>query len=105
MRKPIALAAAATALSAVAIATGTAAGAANAATAPAAATPGAIVHVDAAAPVCQNEIGNNHQAAQEDLQAHGFFNLRERDCAGGGRVLPFDRNWKVVRQSPRPARA
>jgi beta-lactam-binding protein with PASTA domain len=48
-----------------------------------------------------NEVGKNHQAAQDDLQAHGFFNLRERDCTGRGRLLLFDRNWKVVRQSPR----
>src|SRR4051812_14289853 len=49
-----------------------------------------------------NEIGRNHQVAQDDLQAHGFYNLRERDCTGRGRLLLFDRNWKVVRQSPRP---
>jgi hypothetical protein len=48
-----------------------------------------------------NEVGKNHQAAQDDLQAHGFYNLRERDCSGRGRLLLFDRNWKVVRQSPR----
>jgi hypothetical protein len=48
-----------------------------------------------------NEVGKNHQAAQDDLQAHGFFNLRERDCTGRGRLLLFDRNWRVVRQSPR----
>ena len=48
-----------------------------------------------------NEVGKNHQAAQDDLQAHGFFNLRERDCSGRGRLLLFDRNWRVVRQSPR----
>jgi hypothetical protein len=48
-----------------------------------------------------NEVGKNHQAAQDDLQAHGFFNLRERDCSGRDRLLLFDRNWRVVRQSPR----
>jgi beta-lactam-binding protein with PASTA domain len=48
-----------------------------------------------------NEVGRNHQAAQDDLQAHGFYNLREKDCSGRGRMLLFDRNWKVVRQSPR----
>jgi hypothetical protein len=30
--------------------------------------------------------------------------LRERDCTGRGRLLLFDRNWKVVRQSPRAGR-
>jgi hypothetical protein len=48
-----------------------------------------------------NEVGKNHQAAQDDLQARGFYNLRERDCSGRGRLLLWDRNWKVVRQSPR----
>jgi hypothetical protein len=48
-----------------------------------------------------NEVGRNHQAAQDDLQAHGFYYLREKDCSGRGRLLLFDRNWKVVRQSPR----
>src|SRR3954453_10245692 len=51
-----------------------------------------------------NEVGRNHQRAQDDLQAHGFYNLRERDCTGRGRHLIFDRNWKVKRQSPRPGR-
>jgi hypothetical protein len=48
-----------------------------------------------------NEVGKNHQAAQDDLQAHGFYNLRERDCSGRGRLLLWDRNWEVVRQSPK----
>jgi hypothetical protein len=29
-----------------------------------------------------NEVGKNHQAAQDDLQAHGFYRLRELDVAG-----------------------
>src|SRR4051812_10333072 len=49
-----------------------------------------------------NEVGRNHQAAQDDLQAHGFYNLREKDCSGRGRLMIWDRNWQVVRQSPRP---
>jgi hypothetical protein len=48
-----------------------------------------------------NEVGRNHQAAQDDLQAHGFYNLREKDCSGRDRLLVWDRNWKVVRQSPK----
>lgn len=48
-----------------------------------------------------NVVGKNHQAAQDLLQARGFYRLRERDCTGRGRLLLFDRNWKVVRQSPR----
>jgi beta-lactam-binding protein with PASTA domain len=47
-----------------------------------------------------NEVGKNHQTAQNHLRSKGFHNLRERDCAGRGRLLLFDRNWKVVRQSP-----
>jgi beta-lactam-binding protein with PASTA domain len=48
-----------------------------------------------------NVVGMNHQAAQDRLQAAGFYNLRERDCTGRGRLLLFDRNWKVKRMSPK----
>jgi hypothetical protein len=48
-----------------------------------------------------NVVGKNHQAAQDFLQSRGFFNLREKDCSGRGRLLLFDRNWRVVRQSPK----
>ena len=51
-----------------------------------------------------NVVGMNHQAAQNRLQAAGFHNLRERDCTGRGRLLLFDRNWRVMRQSPRAGR-
>jgi beta-lactam-binding protein with PASTA domain len=51
-----------------------------------------------------NVVGMNHQAAQDRLQARGFHNLRERDCTGRGRLLLFDRNWRVVRQSPAAGR-
>jgi hypothetical protein len=51
-----------------------------------------------------NVVGMNHQAAQNRLQALGFRNLRERDCKGRGRLLLFDRNWRVVRQSPEAGR-
>jgi ABC-type phosphonate transport system ATPase subunit len=48
-----------------------------------------------------NEVGRNHQKAQDDLQAHGFYSLREKDCSGRDRSLIWDRNWKVVRQRPK----
>ena len=51
-----------------------------------------------------NVVGKNHQAAQDFLQSRGFFNLREKDCSGRGRLLLFDRNWRVVRQSPKAGR-
>jgi beta-lactam-binding protein with PASTA domain len=51
-----------------------------------------------------NVVGKNHQAAQNYLQSKGFFHLREKDCSGRGRLLLFDRNWKVVRQSPKAGR-
>lgn len=47
-----------------------------------------------------SEIGKNHQAAQDDMQAHGLYNLSEEDATGQGRMLILDRNWKVVSQSP-----
>jgi beta-lactam-binding protein with PASTA domain len=46
-------------------------------------------------------VGMNHQAAQNRLQHAGFYNLRERDCTGRGRLLLFDRNWKVKSMSPK----
>jgi beta-lactam-binding protein with PASTA domain len=48
-----------------------------------------------------NVVGMNHQLAQDYLQSRGFYYLRERDCTGRGRFLLFDRNWKVIRQSPK----
>ena len=51
-----------------------------------------------------NVVGMNHQAAQNRLQARGFHNLRERDCKGRGRLLLFDRHWRVLRQSPEAGR-
>jgi hypothetical protein len=47
-----------------------------------------------------NEVGNQLQAAQDDLQAHGFYNLSNKDATGQGRFLVYDRNWKVVAQDP-----
>jgi len=46
-------------------------------------------------------VGMNHQAAQNLLQSAGFHNLRERDCGRRGRLLLFDRNWKVKSMRPK----
>ncbi|MFF4235692.1 PASTA domain-containing protein [Actinomadura geliboluensis] len=46
-------------------------------------------------------VGMNHQKAQNLLQSHGLFMLREEDATGQNRLLLWDRNWVVVRQSPR----
>jgi hypothetical protein len=45
-------------------------------------------------------IGKNHQLAQNTMQAAGLYNLREEDATGQGRLLIWDRNWVVVRQTP-----
>jgi hypothetical protein len=45
-------------------------------------------------------VGVNHQTAQDTMQAAGLYNLREQDATGQGRLLIWDRNWVVVRQSP-----
>lgn len=45
-------------------------------------------------------VGMNHQEAQDLLQAAGFYMLAERDATGQDRMLVWDRNWVVVRQSP-----
>lgn len=74
------------------------AGATGSAQAHADATP--VAHA-AARKTVPNVVGMNHQRAQDYLQSRGFYNLRERDCSGRDRALLWDRNWKVVRQSPR----
>jgi hypothetical protein len=48
-----------------------------------------------------NMVGKNHQLAQDTLQAAGFYLLAEQDATGQGRMLIWDRNWVVVRQSPK----
>lgn len=45
-------------------------------------------------------VGMNHQAAQDALQAAGFYYLTEEDATGQGRLLVSDRNWVVVEQVP-----
>ncbi|MUN37667.1 PASTA domain-containing protein [Actinomadura litoris] len=47
-------------------------------------------------------VGHNHQTAQNEMQAAGLHMLREKDATGRGRLLLWDRNWVVVRQSPAP---
>jgi beta-lactam-binding protein with PASTA domain len=48
-----------------------------------------------------NVVGKNHQLAQDLMQAKGLYNLREEDATGANRMLVWDRNWVVVRQSPK----
>lgn len=48
-----------------------------------------------------NVVGHNHQKAQDYLQSLGFYALAEEDVTGQGRLLLWDRNWVVVRQSPK----
>jgi hypothetical protein len=57
--------------------------------------------VSATVPVATvpNVVGMNHQAAQDLLQAAGFYILLEQDADGQGRPLVLDRNWEVVSQS------
>jgi hypothetical protein len=47
-------------------------------------------------------VGEDHQLAQDTMQASGLYNLAEEDATGQGRMLLFDRNWTVVSQSPAP---
>jgi len=48
-----------------------------------------------------NVVGKNHQEAQDIMQRAGLWGLAEEDATGQGRMLVFDRNWQVVRQSPK----
>ena len=47
-------------------------------------------------------VGLDHQLAQDTLQATGLYMLMEKDATGLGRLLLYDRNWTVVKQSPKP---
>jgi hypothetical protein len=47
-------------------------------------------------------VGENHQYAQDTLQAAGLYLLKEEDATGQGRMLMWDRNWEVVEQDPAP---
>lgn len=45
-------------------------------------------------------VGENHQYAQDTMQAAGLYMLDERDATGQDRMLVWDRNWVVVEQNP-----
>lgn len=45
-------------------------------------------------------VGEDHQLAQDTMQAAGLYLLHEQDCTGQDRALLWDRNWVVVQQSP-----
>jgi hypothetical protein len=45
-------------------------------------------------------VGMNHQDAQDIMQANGLYSLVEKDCSGQDRMLLWDRNWKVEKQTP-----
>lgn len=47
-------------------------------------------------------IGMNHQTAQDTLQSQGFYLMTEVDSTGAARLILWDRNWQVIRQSPKP---
>ena len=47
-----------------------------------------------------NVVGQDHQLAQDTMQAAGLYILDEKDCTGQGRLLLWDRNWVVVEQDP-----
>ena len=49
-------------------------------------------------------VGVNLQAAQDTLQAAGFYLISDRDATGQGRFQVFDRNWVVTRQKPEGGR-
>lgn len=63
-------------------------------------TPAAAVTPVAERKAVPNVVGMDHQAAQDALQAAGFYLLAEEDSTGQGRLLLWDRNWLVVSQDP-----
>ena len=50
--------------------------------------------------VVPDVVGEDHQLAQDTMQAAGLYILTEEDATGQGRALIMDRNWTVVEQSP-----
>lgn len=50
--------------------------------------------------VVPDVVGEDHQLAQDTMQAAGLYMLDEEDATGQGRMLIMDRNWTVVSQSP-----
>ncbi|MCX5379533.1 hypothetical protein [Streptomyces sp. NBC_00091] len=50
-------------------------------------------------------VGKGLQAAQDQAQAAGFYDLTSHDGLGRGRAQALDRNWKVCFQSPGPGAA
>jgi hypothetical protein len=45
-------------------------------------------------------VGMGLQAAQDDAQAKGFYDLDSHDASGRGRQQLWDRNWTVCDQTP-----
>ncbi|WP_204052177.1 PASTA domain-containing protein [Microbispora siamensis] len=50
--------------------------------------------------VLPDVVGMNLQAAQDTMQAAGFYVLDDQDDTGQHRLQVFDRNWVVTRQEP-----
>lgn len=81
-------------------AAGSGSGSIPAGQAPATQAPATQAPPPAARKALPNVVGMNHQAAQDTLQAAGFYYLAEEDATGQGRMLLWDRNWLVVSQTP-----
>lgn len=50
--------------------------------------------------VVPDVVGEDHQLAQDKMQAAGLYNLSEEDVSGQDRSMLIDRNWEVVEQQP-----
>ena len=57
----------------------------------------------AAAPIVimPNVVCMNLQAAQDEIQKYGVFFSRSTDATGMNRLQLFDRNWVVIKQTPK----
>lgn len=67
-------------------------------------TTSARKHVVAERKTLPDVVGMNLQAAQDRLQAAGFYLLDDKDATGRGRFQVYDRNWVVTRQKPAAGR-
>ncbi|MDX2547168.1 hypothetical protein ACOT81_16575 [Streptomyces sp. WI04-05B] len=65
-------------------------------------TPDSTTTTQAETATLPHLVGQDLQAAQDEAQAAGFYNLDDQDASGQGRLQILDRNWTVCSQEPAP---
>jgi hypothetical protein len=65
-----------------------------------ASTPSSSASTKSSGSKMPNVVGKILQAAQDQLQALGSYNLTQKDATAQNRIQVLDRNWKVCKQTP-----